>query len=57
MFKLSTIGLAFALAALAFWTTMLTDPPKTEASVGSAFAPVGLVIQSSLPEAEAADAH
>jgi hypothetical protein len=28
---------AFAVAAVAFWAAMLTDPPKTEAQTRSAF--------------------
>lgn len=59
MFKMSTIALAVAVAAMMFWATMLTDPPKTEASVqsGAVSVPSELVVPSNLPEADAASAH
>ena len=38
MFKLLGMSVAaFALATAAFWATMLTDPPKTEAGVTDKF--------------------
>jgi hypothetical protein len=59
MFRISTIALAIAVAAIMFWTTMLTDPPKTEASAprGAAFVPGEIVIPSNLPEGDAVSAH
>jgi hypothetical protein len=59
MFKISTIALAIAVAATMFWATMLTDPPKTEASAprGAVFMPGEIVIPSTLPEADAVSAH
>ena len=33
--RLGTWAIAFALAAGAFWATMLTDPPRSEAGVTS----------------------
>lgn len=32
--ELGIFAAAFALAAAAFWVTMVTDPPKTEAATG-----------------------
>ena len=37
MYKLSVFAAAFVLATAAFWATMLTDPPKTEAGITDRF--------------------
>jgi hypothetical protein len=40
---LGLFAATFAVATAAFWATMLTDPPKTEAAAGTAPAAVTLV--------------
>lgn len=59
MFKISTIGLACALAAFVFWKTTLNHPSLTEPAVraGAAFAPGQIAIPSNLPEADPVGAY
>ena len=46
---------AFALAAAAFWATMLTDPPKTEAGITDKF-DINNTLQSAAKDASVQDA-
>jgi hypothetical protein len=59
MFKISTVALALAVAALAFWATMFTNPPQTEASVenGTKFTTGDIAVPGNLPEAEAVEPY
>jgi hypothetical protein len=56
---LRNLGLAFLLAAGAFWTVMLNDPPKTVAADPNASAkavsPLDLPMPLGLPAADHAD--
>ena len=55
MRKLTLLAAAFLLATLAFWATMLTDPPRTIAGEpGAGFNPMTLT-SSDLSTAEGAD--
>ena len=55
--RLKLFVAAFALATGAFWATMLTTPPQTEAAAPLASINVNdLVIQKNLPMADPADA-
>lgn len=57
MRKLPLFAAALIVATGAFWATMLTTPPKTEAAQPLASININdLVVQSGLPLAEPSDA-
>ncbi len=55
--RLLTFGLAVALATGAFWATMLTDPPRTEATEVGRPAGVLDLMRSAPPNLPAPEAH
>ena len=56
MRKLPIFIVALIVATGAFWVTMLTTPPKTEASTTVPFSIYEMTIEKNLPMAEFADA-
>jgi hypothetical protein len=56
MRKIPTFVAALIVATGAFWATMLTTPPKTEAATSVPFSIYDMTIEKNLPMAEATDA-
>jgi hypothetical protein len=56
MRKLPIIIVALIVATGAFWATMLTTPPKTEAAASVPFSIYDMTIEKNLPMAEFTDA-
>lgn len=56
MRRLGLFAVAFALATGAFWTSMLTKPPKVEAAVQTRIDTRELTLKAHLQEGQPSDA-